>query len=123
MSATVASARVGPPALVAERMRERLRADGIDLTRDRDAGERFARAEVRRHNDAALARGAAVIDDEDACVREVLATVAGYGPLQPFLDDPMVEEVCVNAPDRELSSSACRYGQTDDCESAGQRRF
>ena len=100
MPSTVAAARVAPPAQVAERVRERLRADGIDPTQDRDAGERFARAEVRRHNDAALARGVATIDDEDACVREVLATVAGYGPLQPYLDDPTVEEVWINAPDR-----------------------
>jgi len=89
-----------PPAQVAERVRDRLRADGIDPTLDRATGERLARAEVRRHNDAALARGVATIEDEDACVREVLATVAGYGPLQPYLDDPTVEEVWLNAPDR-----------------------
>ncbi|KAA9134832.1 CpaF family protein [Microbacterium caowuchunii] len=89
-----------PQSAVAERVRERLRADGIDPTRDRSSGERLARAEVRRHNDAALARGLATIDDEDACVSEVLATVAGYGPLQPFLDDPTVEEVWLNAPDK-----------------------
>ena len=35
-----------------------------------------------------------------ACVREVLAAVAGYGPLQPYLDDPTVEELWINAPDR-----------------------
>jgi pilus assembly protein CpaF len=26
--------------------------------------------------------------------------VAGYGPLQPYLDDPTVEELWINAPDR-----------------------
>ncbi|WP_159498378.1 CpaF family protein [Microbacterium sp. 18062] len=98
--ATVPLAAATPPALVAERVRERLRADGVDPTRDRASGERYARAEVRRHNDGALARGLAVIDDEDACVREVLAAVAGYGPLQPYLDDSTVEEVWLNAPDR-----------------------
>lgn len=87
-------------ATLAERVRARLRADGIDPTRDPEAGERLARAEVRRHNDAALARGAATLDDEDASVRGVLATVAGYGPLQPLLDDPDIEEVWINAPDR-----------------------
>ncbi len=40
------------------------------------------------------------VDDESACVREVLASVAGYGPLQPYLDDPTVEELWINAPDR-----------------------
>ena len=33
-------------------------------------------------------------------MREVLAAVAGYGPLQPYLDDPTVEELWINAPDR-----------------------
>lgn len=89
-----------PSAAVAETVRELLRAEGVDPSRDRGTAERTARAAVRRHNDAALARGHATIDDEDACVREVLATVAGYGPLQPYLDDPTVEEVWLNAPDR-----------------------
>jgi hypothetical protein len=43
---------------------------------------------VRRHNDFALARGLAPVDDEASCVREVLAAVAGYGPLQPYLGRP-----------------------------------
>jgi pilus assembly protein CpaF len=86
--------------LVAERVRERLRAERSDPTRDPEFAAQIARAEVRRHNDFALARGLAPVDDETACVREVLAAVAGYGPLQAYLDDPSVEEVWINAPDR-----------------------
>lgn len=86
--------------LVAERVRERLRAERADPSRDPDFAAQIARAEVRRHNDFALARGLAPVDDESACVREVLASVAGYGPLQAYLDDPTVEEVWINAPDR-----------------------
>ncbi|WP_106814272.1 CpaF family protein [Microbacterium timonense] len=86
--------------LVAERVRERLRAERSDPTRDPEFAAQIARAEVRRHNDFALARGLAPVDDETACVREVLAAVAGYGPLQAYLDDPTVEEVWINAPDR-----------------------
>ncbi|WP_404433535.1 Flp pilus assembly complex ATPase component TadA [Microbacterium lacus] len=89
-----------PAAAVAERVRERLRAERLDPARDPEFAAQLARAEVRRHNDFALARGVAVVDDEAACVREVLATVAGYGPLQPYLDDPTVEELWINAPDR-----------------------
>lgn len=92
-------------ATLAERVRARLRADGIDPTRGPEAGERLARAEVRRDNDAALARGATTLDDEDASVRSVLATVAGYGPLQPLLDDAEIEEVWIKAPDHELPIS------------------
>ncbi|MEU1970218.1 ATPase, T2SS/T4P/T4SS family [Microbacterium sp. NPDC019599] len=89
-----------PAVVVAERVRERLRAERSDPARDPEFAARIARAEVRRHNDFALARGLVPVDDEPACVREVLAAVAGYGPLQPYLDDPTVEEVWINAPDR-----------------------
>ncbi|MDE0545653.1 CpaF family protein [Microbacterium sp. C7(2022)] len=89
-----------PTALVAERVRERLRLEQADLTRDRDVAAQIAWSEVRRHNDFALARGLAPVDDESACVRDVLASVTGYGPLQQFLDDPSVEELWINAPDR-----------------------
>lgn len=88
-----------PPAVV-ERVRDRLRAERVDTSRDASAALSIARDEVRRHNDFALARGLAPIDDEAACVREVLARVTGYGPLQAYLDDPTVEEVWINAPDR-----------------------
>ncbi|MHC3000345.1 CpaF family protein [Microbacterium sp. HJ5] len=86
--------------VVAERVRERLRAERTDPSRDPEFAAHVARTEVRRHNDFALARGLAPVDDESACVREVLAAVAGFGPLQPYLDDPAVEELWINAPDR-----------------------
>jgi len=85
---------------VAERVRERLRAEQADPARDPDRAIQLAWSEVRRHNDYALARGLAPIDDEHACVREALASVTGYGPLQAYLDDPTVEELYINAPDR-----------------------
>ena len=89
-----------PATVVAERVRERLRAERSDPARDPEFAAQVARTEVQRHNDFALARGLRPVDDEAACVREVLAAVAGYGPLQPYLDDPTVEEVWINAPDR-----------------------
>lgn len=93
-------ARATPAATVAERVRERLRAERADPARDPELAAQVVRAEVRRHNDFALARGLEPVDDEAACVREVLATVAGFGPLQPYFDDPTVEELWINAPDR-----------------------
>ncbi len=94
------SATAPTAVVVAERVRERLRAERSDPARDPEFAAQVARAEVQRHNDFALARGLRPVDDEAACVREVLAAVAGYGPLQPYLDDPTVEEVWINAPDR-----------------------
>lgn len=89
-----------PSALVAERVRQRLREERADPSTDPEFAARVAWAEVRRHNDFALARGLSPVDDEASCVREVLANVAGFGPLQPYLDDPTVEELWINAPDR-----------------------
>jgi pilus assembly protein CpaF len=85
---------------IALRVREELRARQVDPSRDPSRAEALTRMEVRRYNDTALAHGDEPIDDEDECVREVLASVAGYGPLQPYLDDPSVEEIWINAPDR-----------------------
>ncbi len=96
----LAPATLAPAVVVAERVRERLRAERTDPARDLELATQIVRAEVRRHNDFALARGLSVVDDEPACVREVLAAVAGFGPLQPYLDDPTIEEVWLNAPDR-----------------------
>lgn len=83
---------------VVERVRDRVRAEEVDPLRSAGRVEQMALSEVRRHNDYALARGLDVIDDEAACVRDVLARVAGYGPLQRFLDDPEVEEIWINDP-------------------------
>lgn len=99
MTVAPASPAASVAALV-ERVRGRLLEERSDPTRDPAYAAQVARAEVRRHNDFALARGLAPVDDEPACVREVLAAVTGFGPLQPYLDDPAVEEIWINAPDR-----------------------
>ena len=83
-------------AVIAERVRLRLRTEGIDPSADPDAAWRITHAEVRRHDDLALTRGDALIDDEARCVREVLASLSGFGALQPLLDDPEVEEIWLN---------------------------
>ncbi len=87
-------------AAVTERVRARLRAERTDPSSHPEEARRIAQFEVRRHNDQALARGTATIDDEAACVRDILAGVAGYGPLQPLLEDPAIEEIWLNGPGR-----------------------
>lgn len=83
-----------------DRVRRRLREDGIDPARDATAAQRAVAAEVRRHSDLALARGLPAVDDEPGVVRALLATMSGWGPLDPYLRDPTVEELWINAPDR-----------------------
>ncbi|WP_454116211.1 CpaF family protein [Microbacterium aurum] len=83
---------------VADRVRDRLREEQADPLRHPDRAQQVAFAEVRRHNDYALARGLDLIEDEAACVRDVLARVTGFGPLQALLEDPEVEEIWINDP-------------------------
>ena len=40
-----------------------------------------------------------MLDDERLAEREVLASLTGFGALQPLLDDPEIEEIWINAPD------------------------
>ncbi|WP_402841737.1 CpaF family protein [Microbacterium sp. GXS0129] len=85
---------------VTERVRDRLREERIDPAQDRERARQVARTEIRRHNDRALARGDGVIDDEAHCLAQVLASVAGFGALEPYLADDSIEEIWINAPDR-----------------------
>lgn len=88
-----------PSLVIADRVRRRLRAEGIEPAVDARAARAVAQAEVRRFNDDALARGGELADDETRCVTDVLASVHGFGALQPLLDDPDIEEIWLNGPE------------------------
>ncbi|MBN9238359.1 MAG: pilus assembly protein CpaF [Micrococcales bacterium 70-64] len=84
---------------IAERVRERVRLDGVDISSDADLAESYVRDEVRRYSERALGGSVPLLDDEAQVAREVVAALTGLGPLQPYLDDPAVEELWINAPD------------------------
>ncbi|WP_240753254.1 CpaF family protein [Microbacterium sp. K41] len=87
---------IHPSTAIAEHVRRRLRAEGVDPADDPERARSIARSEVRRYDDLALARGAEPVDDETACISEVLAAIGGFGVLQPLLDAPDIEEIWVN---------------------------
>lgn len=84
---------------IAERVRERVRLDGVDISSDAGLAESYVRDEVRRYSERALGGSVPLLDDEAQVAREVVAALTGLGPLQPYLDDPAVEELWINAPD------------------------
>ncbi|WP_167052152.1 ATPase, T2SS/T4P/T4SS family [Salinibacterium sp. ZJ77] len=90
----------GEVGAITERVRERVRRDGVDLHADRRVAERYVRDEVQRSAELALAGAGPLLTDEAGIARQVLAALTGLGPLQPYLDDPTVEELWINAPDR-----------------------
>ena len=69
-------------------MRELVRREGVDPQRDAAVVRRIAEGVVRDHDERSLTGVVAPVPDVDAVVGELVARVSGFGPLQPFLDDP-----------------------------------
>ena len=86
-----------PVRTIAERVRMRVLREGVDLAADGAVAARYAHEEVRRYSERALAGAHAQLTDEVGTTRDVVASITGYGPLQPFFDDPTVEEIWINA--------------------------
>ena len=51
---------------------------------------------VRAHDERSLTGVVAPVPDPVGVVGALVARVSGFGPLQPFLDDPEVEEIWIN---------------------------
>jgi pilus assembly protein CpaF len=85
-------------AIIADRVRERVRREGADLG-DEGVAERFIHDEVQRYSERALGGSLPLLTDESHAASQVLATLTGFGALQPYFDDPGVEEIWINGPD------------------------
>ena len=93
-------------------LREVVRRDGIDPQREVGLVRSLAARLVTEHNQRSLTGTVAPVGDEDAVVEELVARVAGFGPLQRYLDDPDVEEIWVNDPSRVFVARAGRHELT-----------
>ncbi|HIY65993.1 MAG TPA: Flp pilus assembly complex ATPase component TadA [Candidatus Agrococcus pullicola] len=83
-------------ATITESVRERIRREGIDLLHSSDRADRYVREAVRDYAERSLGGGMPMLGDEEAATASVIAALTGFGPLQPFFDDPEVEEIWVN---------------------------
>lgn len=86
--------------IITEEVRLRVRREGVDLAADNAVMEQYVRDELRRYSERALSGLAPMIADEYQAYREVVAALTGFGVLQPFLDDPEIEEIWINGPAR-----------------------
>lgn len=96
-----------------EQLRDGVRTAGIDPQSELAEVRRLARALVREHDDLSLTGAVAPLVAPDVVVDELVARVAGFGPLQSLLDDPTVEEVWINAPSRVFVARAGRHELTN----------
>jgi pilus assembly protein CpaF len=89
-----------PVPLIAEAVRKRIRSEGVDAAQSPGLVERLVVDEVRRYSERALGGLSPMLADEADTIRQVVAALTGFGALQPLLDDPSVEEIWLNAPNR-----------------------
>ncbi|MGO3886027.1 MAG: CpaF family protein [Mycetocola sp.] len=85
---------------VVRRVRQRVHHDV-----DQDELGVVAREETARRAEEGRAGRAEAVSDEAELERRVRAELSGFGLIQPLLDDPSIEEIWINAPDRVFVST------------------
>lgn len=89
-----------PAPALSERVRALVREQRIDPRLNAGAVHELAHTVVADHDRRSLSGAFLPIDEPDMVVSQIVADVSGLGPLQALLDDPVVEEVWINEPDR-----------------------
>lgn len=83
-------------AIVESEVREQIRERGIDPASDRLSVTELVETAVGEYDKRSLLTALPMLGPMDRAVKHILDSVAGFGELQPFLDDPDVEELWVN---------------------------
>ena len=79
-------------------VRELVRRRGLDPIEDRAAVRRLVDEVIAEYDERVLTSTLAPLADPLSAARFVYDAVAGFGPLQRYLDDPEIEEVWINQP-------------------------
>lgn len=91
-------------------VRELIRRRRLDPVRDDVAVRAVIGEAVAEYDERALMGGLPALGDATEMRRLLLDSVAGYGPLQPYFDDPTVEEIWINEPSRIF---VARHGRSE----------
>ncbi len=93
-------------------LRQQVQRTGVDPQRDVGTVRRLAERVVGEHDERSLTGAVRPVTDPEAAVEALVANVAGFGPLQRYLDDPEVEEIWVNDPSRVFVARRGRHELT-----------
>ncbi len=96
-----------------QHVRELVRREGVDPQRDATVVRRIAEGVIRDHDERSLTGAVVPVPNPESVVGELVARVSGFGPLQPFLDDPAVEEIWINDPSRVFIARNGRHELTN----------
>jgi pilus assembly protein CpaF len=83
---------------VESEVRELIRRSGLDPARDVGELDRLVREAVADYDERSLHGSLPSLANIEDAVKSVKDAVAGFGPLQPYFDDPYVEEIWINEP-------------------------
>ena len=86
--------------IVVEEVRALVRQRGLDPMREQAAVRQLTREALADYEERALTSGLPPVFDRATVLSQVLDVVAGFGPLQRYLDDPEIEEIWINEPGR-----------------------
>jgi pilus assembly protein CpaF len=85
--------------MVEDEVRELIRRRGLDPLRQVGEVRHLVDAAVNDYDERALLGVVPPLVHAEAVRKSVFDAVAGFGALQPYLDDSAVEEIWINAPD------------------------
>ncbi len=91
-------------------VRELVRHRGLDPIAEPQVVARLVDEAVGDYRDRAITAALPPLGDVAAITRTVFDAVAGFGPLQPLLDDDTVEEIWINEPGRVFIA---RHGRSE----------
>ena len=104
-------------------VRELVRRRGLDPAADGASIRRLVEEVITDYDERSLTSTLPPLPDRRQVARQVYDAVAGFGPLQGYLDDPSIEEIWVNDPGRvfvarrgasELTTTILTAGEVRD---------
>jgi pilus assembly protein CpaF len=84
--------------VVEDEVRELVRRRGLDPIADPGAVRRLVDEVISEYDERSVGGTLPQLVDARLAARHVFDAVAGFGPLQKYLDDPTVEEIWINEP-------------------------
>ncbi|GAA4988167.1 CpaF family protein [Actinopolymorpha pittospori] len=86
--------------IIDSEVRETVRREGLDPLKEPSAIRRIIDQVILRYDERTLVATLPPLGDQREVAREVFNAIAGFGPLQKYLDDPTIEEIWINEPSK-----------------------